>query len=174
MSAELPLGPEVAAVAEAAPARRACVVLLGGRPFAVDVMDAREVVLVDTTTPVPGAPATVVGVMHLRGRVLAVIEVRPLLGLPVRAATGRPRALVVADDDHRAAVLIDRVVGLAGFDEIDPLLTPAPGGLVLGHLVDEAGDRIPVLDARALLATVRAAWTLDGLSRAAVPSTPGA
>ena len=174
MSAELPLGPDVAAVVEAVPARRACVVLLGGRPFAVDVMDAREVVLVDATTTVPGAPATVVGVMHLRGRVLAVIEARPLLGMPVPPASGRPRALVVADGDHRAAVLIDRVVGLAAFDEIEPLPSPPTDGLVAGYLVDEAGDRIAVLDVRALLVTVRAAWTPDGLSRAAVPSTPGA
>src|SRR5437762_820849 len=112
------------AAAERAQARRACVVMLGGRPFAVDVGETREVVVLDVTTPVPGAPAALVGVMNLRGSVLPVIEARPLLGLPVRAAVGRPRALVLAEAGHRAAVLIERVLGLTAFDAVLP---PADG-----------------------------------------------
>src|SRR5215470_2574735 len=53
----------VTAVVERPVARRACVIMLGGRPFAVDVTEAREVVVVDATTSVPGAPAELVGVM---------------------------------------------------------------------------------------------------------------
>ncbi len=70
---------------EAPPVPRACLVMLGGRPFAVDVADAREVVVLDTTTAVPGAPPAVLGVMNLRGHVLPVVEARPLLGLPVHS-----------------------------------------------------------------------------------------
>jgi hypothetical protein len=113
------VGPSLAlAVEERSPARRACVVRMGGRSFAVDVVDAREVVVLDAITPVPGAPEPLVGVMNLRGTALPVIEARPLLGLPVRGAL---RALVVADGDRRAAVLIEAVVGLAGFDDVAPL-----------------------------------------------------
>jgi chemotaxis signal transduction protein len=173
LPAEHPLGTDTVA-AEQAPARRACVVILGGRPFAVEVVDAREVVELEAMTPVPGAPAAVAGVMNLRGSVLAVLEARPLLGLPLRIPVGRPRALVVADGEHRAGVLIERVVGLAAFDDVQPLVSRAPGGLVVGHLVDEAGDRVSVLDARALLATVRSAWSPDGPRRLAVPRTPPA
>jgi len=122
-------------------APRACVVLLGGRPFAVDVAQAREVVVLDAITPVPGAPAPLVGVMNLRGAVLPVIEARPLLGLPTRGGA-RQRALVVADGERRAAVLIERVLGLVGDDE----------------LRGEAGERATALDAGALLTAVRRAW----------------
>jgi purine-binding chemotaxis protein CheW len=179
LSTDIPLGTDAhayaVAVAEPTPARRACVVRLGGRPFAVDVVDAREVVVVEMTTPVPGAPATVIGVTNLRGSVLAVVEVRPLLGLPVPPASGPLRALVIADGDHRAAMLIDRVVGLAAFDDIrHPLVPCPPGSLLIGHLVDEAGEQVAVLDTRALLAAVRATWVPDGLSRVAVPRTSGA
>jgi purine-binding chemotaxis protein CheW len=145
-------------IVERVPTRRACVVLLGGRPFAVDITQTREVVVLDATTRVPGAPNPLVGVMNLRGHVLPVVEARPLLGLPVRATVDRPRALVVADGDHRAAIVIERVVGLTAFDAVQAFSDSEPGHLALGELVDEAGARTTVLDARALLTALRRPW----------------
>jgi purine-binding chemotaxis protein CheW len=140
------------------PARRACVVLLGGRPFAVDVADAREVVTLDTTTPVPGAPARVVGVMNLRGGVLPVVEARPLLGLPARAGVAGGHALVLADGERRAAILIERVLGLTALDDVQPLAEADVTGLAVGELTGEAGDRATLLDGRAVLAALRRPW----------------
>jgi len=161
-----------AAAAERPAARRACVVMLGGRPFAVEVGETREVVVLDATTPVPGAPSALVGVMNLRGSVLPVIEARPMLGLPVRAATGRPRALVLADAGHRAAILIERVLGLTAFDAVMPLAAgAAPDALAVGELVDDAGERATVLDGGALLRAVRRAWDPTTDASHAVPST---
>jgi purine-binding chemotaxis protein CheW len=160
------VGPSLAlAVEERSPARRACVVRLGGRSFAVDVVDAREVVVLDAITPVPGAPEPLVGVMNLRGTALPVIEVRPLLGLPVRGAL---RALVVADGDRRAAVLIEAVLGLAGFDDITPLAGTegVPPALVHGRVTTESGETVTLLDAPALLAAARRAWNPGATSRA--------
>jgi purine-binding chemotaxis protein CheW len=145
--------PSTTTVAEALPAGRACVVMLGGRRFAVDVADAREVVMLDATTPVPGAPAVVVGVMNLRGNVLPVVEARPLLGLPVRAATDR--ALVLADGEQRAAVLVEAVLGLTTFDVAS---TEAGGGLTAGEVNADTGGRATLLDARAVLAALRRTW----------------
>jgi purine-binding chemotaxis protein CheW len=140
------------------PARRACVVLLGGRPFAVDVADTREVVVLDATTPVPGAPASVIGVTNLRGGVLPVVEARPLLGLPVRAGDERGRALVLADGDRRAAILIERVLGLVPLEDVRPLTGADGEGLAVGELAAEAGERATLLDARAVLAALRRTW----------------
>jgi purine-binding chemotaxis protein CheW len=149
LSAETPAAP----IPESLPAGRACVVVLGGRRFAVDVADAREVVMLDATTPVPGAPAVVVGVMNLRGNVLPVVEARPLLGLPVRAATDR--ALVLADGERRAAVLVEAVVGLTAFDAA---ATGVAGGLTAGEVNADTGGRATLLDARAVLAALRRTW----------------
>ena len=141
------------AVEERSPARRACVVRLGGRSFAVDVVDAREVVVLDAITPVPGAPEPLVGVMNLRGTALPVIEARPLLGLrrPRRAArAGRGRRAIAG-----AAVLIEAVaVGLAGFDDVAPLAGTegVPPALVRGRVTTESGETVTLLDGPALLA----------------------
>ena len=140
---------------EAPPTRRACVVLLGGRPFAVDVTAAREIIVLDTTTPVPGAPASVLGVMSLRGSVLPVVEARPLLGLP--AHLPGDRALVLADGERCAAVVIEGVVGLAPLDDGDPVVAAA-GDLAVGEVVAETGVRATLLDVPALLTAVRRPW----------------
>jgi chemotaxis signal transduction protein len=133
--------------------------MLGGRPFAVDVNDAREVVVLDGTTPVPGAPPSVVGVANLRGNTLAVVEARPLLGLPV--GPRRDRALVVADGERRAAILIEGVLGLTTLEAVSP--APAgSGALIVGEVAAETGGPAALLDARAVLAEIRRAWAAPG------------
>ncbi len=156
MPADTPPG---ALILPEAPVRRACVVLLGGQSFAVDAADAREVVALDETTLVPGAPAAVVGVMNLRGGVLPVVEARSLLGLPPRVGgSGRGHALVLADGDRRAAVRIDRVLGLAPLEEVRPPAEADATGLAVGEISVQPGGRATLLDARAMLAALRRQW----------------
>jgi purine-binding chemotaxis protein CheW len=147
--------PAEVAPAPEVPIGRACVVLLGGRSFAVDVTEAREVVVLETTTPVPGAPAAVIGVMNLRGNVLPVVEARPLLGLPI--GPRGDRALVLADGERRAAMVIDGVLGLTTLDGVQPT-SAAAGHLAVGELNADTGGRATLLDARAMLAEIRRGW----------------
>ena len=50
--------------------------------FGIPVTQVREVIRVSEITRVPQAPAHVRGVANLRGRILAVVELRSRLGLP--------------------------------------------------------------------------------------------
>jgi purine-binding chemotaxis protein CheW len=145
----------------AAPRQRACIVTLGGQPFAVDVREAREVVILEPLTAVPGAPAPLVGIANLRGSVLGVAEARPLLGLPPQPITAGSPALVIAAGAHQAAVAIDRVVGLDWFDVPQPLHADdgRPAAAFATGLVPHAGDLATLLDAGRLLEALRAPWT---------------
>ena len=149
-----------AADAAVAPRQRACVVTLDGRPFAVDVREAREVVMLAALTAVPGAPAPLLGVANLRGTVLGVAEARPLLGLSARAVTAGSPALVLALGELQAAIPIDRVVGLDWFDAPQPLDDGdrRPGAAFATGLVQHAGDFATLLDAGRLLDALRAPW----------------
>lgn len=142
------------------PRNRACVVTLGGRPFAVDVREAREVVMLEPLTAVPGAPPPLVGVANLRGSVLGVAEARPLLGLSARPVTAGSPALVIAVGHVQAAMPIDRVVGLDWFET--PLALDAddarPGAAFAAGLIPHAGDYATLLDAGRLLDALRAPW----------------
>jgi purine-binding chemotaxis protein CheW len=141
--------------------QRVCVVTLGGQPFAVDVREAREVVMLEPLTPVPGAPSPLVGVANLRGRVLGVAEARPLLGLPSRPVTPGSPALVIAAGGMQAAMPIDRVVGLDWFEAPLPLEAEdhRPAAAFAAGLIPHAGDFATLLDTGRLLEALRAPWT---------------
>src|SRR5262249_59957579 len=97
--------------APAQPAR-VCMVSLAGYCFAVEVRFSREVVTLDEYTVVPLAPAHLLGVANLRGNVVPLVDVRPLLGMPPATAGGEGRALMVEPDGVQLALLIDNVLGL--------------------------------------------------------------
>jgi purine-binding chemotaxis protein CheW len=141
--------------------QRACVVTLGGWPFAVDVRQAREVVMLETVTVVPGAPGPLLGVANLRGSVLGVAEARPLLGVPARPLTPGSPALVIAAGALHAAIPVDQVVGLDSFETPLPLDAAdcRPGAAFATGLIPHAGDHATLLDASRLLEALRAPWT---------------
>lgn len=64
---------------------------------------------------VPTAPAYFQGVAHLRGRIVAVVNLAEVIGLPLDAKTGESlldRRLVVLEAEQRSfAVVVDSVIG---------------------------------------------------------------
>jgi chemotaxis signal transduction protein len=147
---------------EGARAHRACVVLLGGVPFAVDVRGAREVVIVEGFTRVPGAPSALVGVANLRGSVLPIVEARPLLGLPEEVVGDGTPAVVLSDGALTAAVAIEQVIGLDWYDEARPLADDdlRPCAAFAAGMLDR-GDEPPatLLDSSLVLGALRRLWT---------------
>ena len=55
---------------------RACVFAFGGAELAADIRHTREVVVLPDRTPVPRAPAHVLGVANLRGSVVPIVVIR--------------------------------------------------------------------------------------------------
>jgi purine-binding chemotaxis protein CheW len=118
-----PAAPVVDAVPApaAAPGVRACLFLLAGQAFAIEVRHAREVVIVEEYTIVPRGLSHLLGVTNLRGYILPIFDVRPLLGLPAPAARDETAVVVVAVGDAWVGLVIERVLGLESFDEVAPL-----------------------------------------------------
>ncbi len=86
-----------------------CTFRLGGEDYAVDIMRVREIIHPLPITPVPRAPASVEGVVRLRGEVIPVLDVRKRLGLPASAPTRRTRFLVVNVARRRIGLVVDEV-----------------------------------------------------------------
>ncbi len=135
---------------------RACAFTLGGHRFAVDVAEAREMVMFDAITPLPLAPALVLGLANLRGTVMPVVDLAPLLGLPAREAKGQTLGLVLGHGPWTAAAVVDAVLGLEPLVSRDGDTAPpaGPGGRFVG--ASAAGDdgSIAVLDAGAMLSAL--------------------
>ncbi|HYS93105.1 MAG TPA: chemotaxis protein CheW [Candidatus Acidoferrales bacterium] len=128
-------------------------VTLAGYRFAVEVRYAREVVVFDEYTIVPLAPPHLLGVANLRGNIMPVVDIRPLLGMARAGAGQEVRALVVERDRVKVALLIDEVLGLEPLDgraPADDRDGPGPGAVIVARLEREDGE-VALLDVRALL-----------------------
>jgi purine-binding chemotaxis protein CheW len=78
--------------------------------FGIRVDQVREIIRVGEITRVPQAPAHVRGVANLRGRILAVVELRTRLGLTAAVLTQRSRIIVVEIEGRALGILVDAVL----------------------------------------------------------------
>ena len=128
-----------------APARHV-VLRAGGERFALPLESVREVVVPRPPfARVPRAPAAVRGAMNLRGRVVAVVELATLLGLPPESATAAQSHLVLLDRGRRGVGLL--VSAVLGVEALPPPTPDGGDGLVRGVTVSERhGSAVRVLD----------------------------
>lgn len=80
---------------------------LAGEIYALPVERLQEVLRVTSITRVPHAPNPIRGITNMRGRVLAVVDLRVRLGLPSAELDPQNRILVVASRDHWIGLLVD-------------------------------------------------------------------
>jgi purine-binding chemotaxis protein CheW len=77
--------------------------------FGVPIAQVREVIRVADITRVPQAREHVRGVTNLRGRILAVVEIRTRMGLTPAEVTPKSRVIVVGVHDRTLGILVDGV-----------------------------------------------------------------
>ncbi len=150
-----PSAPGVRAL-PAAPSARVVVVRAGGERFAVPLEAVREVVVPQPPfARVPRAAPAVRGAMNLRGRVVAVVELAPLLGLSADPLGPAQGYVLILDRDRRGLGLL--VASVLGVDVLAAAVREArdPGGLVTG-VVEVGGTAVTLLDPSALEARVAA------------------
>ena len=128
----------------------AVVLRFAGARYAVDMASVAEVVPVPQLTRVPGATAWLSGVVNWRGRVLPVLDLRPLVGATQSPLPTSARLVVLAEDDIEVGVVADMVPGLLHCEpqQIEPVPATISNGIapLVRGVVDSDG---PV----ALLAT---------------------
>ena len=158
---------------------RVCRFVLAGEAFAIDVRWARGVAVLEELTRVPGAPPHLLGVAHIRGQILPVVEIRPLLGLAPGTTGEGTRLLVVEAAPLQAAIATDRVLGLASFEEVQPLADPPSrhAAAFRRGLLSRGDEPTTLLDAPGILAALRASVhpsdAGDGIEGMAIPAPGG-
>ncbi len=150
-----------------------CIVERGQRRLALPASVVRRVLSGGTLTPLPCAPAHVVGLVSDRGAPLPVVCLDPWIDEPIRACRSGEPVLVLESGGLRFGVVVDRVGGVGWLPALDdggtadasaqaPVVgaaRPADGGPV--SLID------PVALASAVIAAADAAFISDGAPRAA-------
>jgi purine-binding chemotaxis protein CheW len=128
---------------------------LGVEEYAVSVDRVREILRSPPITEVPRAPGHLLGVVAVRGEIIAIVDPRPRLGLPRTEQARMPPIVVCESADGPAGLIVDR---LAQVVRLPPsAIEPRPA--TLGSTAAEAiagvgreGDRLIILlDLDALL-----------------------
>lgn len=89
---------------------RYCCFLVGADCFAVASTGVAEVLREGTIARVPHAPEAVVGLLHLRGRIVPVIDMRLRLGLGATASPASRTHLVLRLHDDWYSLLVDEML----------------------------------------------------------------
>ena len=89
--------------------RQFCTFFLDGLRFGVDVQKVQEVVPFQEMTRVPLAPATVRGLLNLRGQIVTGIDLRRRLELAERPGGRLPMNVVLRGEDSPVSFLVDEI-----------------------------------------------------------------
>lgn len=129
---------------------------VNGVLFALDTALVEEVVRPRRTTRVSHSPACVLGIMNLRGKIVAVLDLAQILQLGKSELGDDSRLYIVQDHDGTAGLLVDRAAEVIELDE--RALEPPPSSLgasqsrLLRGIARAGGRLVTVLDAAAILA----------------------
>lgn len=93
-------------------------VRVAGEQYALPVEHVLEVAERGAVTPVPGAPAHVVGVRNLRGEVLPVVDLASALGLEAAGRAAGERIVVLEEGGRRAGLAVEGLVGVAQLADV--------------------------------------------------------
>lgn len=125
---------------------------LGTERYAVEARFVREVARVADLAPVPGLPDFVMGVANLRGEILAVMDLRRILGVPAAGLTDLARLVVLGADRPEFGILADSVSEVATLRADEILEPPASvAGVGREFLKGVTREALIVLDGAVLL-----------------------
>lgn len=133
---------------------------VGTEAYAIKVLCTREIMRRSTITAVPQMPAHVRGVINLRGRVIPVIDLRVMFGLPTAEERERACIIVVQVANDRSGqcamgLMVDAVdeVLLLGASDIEaaPALISGPDTRHIVGMAKTKGSLKTLLDLDQLL-----------------------
>ena len=147
-------------------AERAVVLVeVGGRHVALDAAETRGVARPDSLTPARGPDPSLRALVAVHGKVAAVVDPRPALGLdPLGDDVGEQHLLVVSGAAGRFALLVDDIDVAtlpvsrrhAGAGTAAAAGTDAAAGTAAALVVRRGGDEIPLVPLDALVGPVLA------------------
>jgi len=106
-------------------------IALGGETYALPVENLRAIYESVAVVTVPGTPAFIAGIANIRGRILPVLDLAVLLGVPGRAGSERRTLVGAAHEAVTMGVLVQAVGEVVGFSARD--LTPIAGSADATH-----------------------------------------
>jgi purine-binding chemotaxis protein CheW len=135
---------------------RVCILRHCGCSYAVALQDVQEVSPLESIAKLPGMPPVIKGLSNVRGSVVAIIDLRCMLGLPQFERQAPQFTVVLRHKEYLVGLLIDGVpeivtVGAGLFLPAPQRASVASNNIIAGRL--QSGDGFTdVLDVRGVIA----------------------
>jgi purine-binding chemotaxis protein CheW len=125
---------------------------LADERYALELGYVRGAHPLDHLTPVPCTPEFVAGILNVRGRIVAVIDLKRFFDLPARGIGNQHRVVVVHHQDVELGILADFIAGTREIPagSLAPAL-PTLTGIQAEYVKGITGERLVVLDAARIL-----------------------
>lgn len=126
---------------------------LAREDFALETKWVREVFPLREFTPLPGLLDFVLGIIHVRGRIVSVLDIKTFFELPAQGLSDLNKVIVLGDGKMEFGILADALIGVRRILHAD-LQAPLPTliGIRAEYLLGVTRQRQVVLDGHKLLA----------------------
>jgi len=125
---------------------------LGADRYAIDSTLVQEIIALHNLMPLPCAPPHIAGILNLRGKLQAAVDLRVLLGMPGGAARGDEKVVLLSDGGMEFGLLVDEIEGVQSLPPADiqeGLMTQQ--GSWTRYLRGVTSDRLVILDGMRLI-----------------------
>ncbi len=133
---------------------------IGGEMFAVETLSVKEIIEYGQVTCIPMMPASIRGVINLRGSVVPVIDLKARFGGRPTEATRRTCIVIIEldDDEHQVVgIVVDTVSEVLEIPAADIEAPPAFGARIQADFIRGMGKIegrfVILLDVHAVLST---------------------
>lgn len=126
--------------------------MLASEEYALETRWIGEVLPLREFTPLPGTPDFVLGIIHVRGRIVSLLDLKKFFELPAQGLSDLNKVIVLGDRDMEFGILADAIVGvrrIPGEDLQAPL--PTLTGIRADYLLGVTRQREVLLDGHKLL-----------------------
>lgn len=84
---------------------------LAAETYCIESSYIKEVYPLKEFTPLPGVPPFIMGIINVRGKIIAVIDLKKLFNLPEQGLGELNKIIILSDDQMEFGILADAVQG---------------------------------------------------------------
>ena len=106
---------------------RVCLFRIGEDSYAIPVGMLTEIIIPQKLFPVPTTPQHVLGIINLRGNIVPIVDIRPVLSLPLQSEPGQ--IAILKHGSITLGIVVDDVSEVVAVPESSLMAIPAENAL---------------------------------------------
>lgn len=111
--------------------------LVEDNEFAIEIKYTKEIISIQHITIVPGVPEYIQGIINLRGKIVAVMDMRKRFKKPEAIYGERTSIIIVEMDEVEVGLIVDQVVDVISIPEEEVIVSDTEYIKGIGRIDDK-------------------------------------